>query len=883
MDFKNFWQKDWFVGLALTLVFVVLLQTSTLQGLERYAYDIGLRGTGGTPDDSIAVLAIDDRSLEAIGRWPWPRAIHAQLIDTLNNAGARVIGHTAFFFEPQIDPGMNYLQALNEYLQASGLVTVEIPEVGGPSIGIGEEIQLLAESIAQLEGSDEALENLEFLSFGILGMQEQVLGAMTDLDGDAALANTMAASGNVVLPSFMLIGEPLGNPDFELPPFVQANALDLGRFTASFDATPTNAMNFPIEILGSRSAGIGHLTPVQDVDGSVRNEALIIDYYGQGFPSLSLLLAAQSLNLGLEDIRVTDGPTVSLGNLNIQTNENLQMGVFYYTDDANASPFPIYSFSDVLFGVVPAEQFAGKTVLIGAFAAGLGTPLVTPVSASMPPALSLAHSVSSILQEDFFISPGWAVYAQLGLLIGIGGFLMGALPRLSAQGGAVASLAILVLVVAAEYLAMTQARMWLPLVSPLILLVAGYIFMTTRRFLFSERGKQMSDLESAESNRMLGLAFQGQGQLDMAFEKFRKCPKDDQIAEALYNLALDYERKRQFGKSANVYEYIHNFAPDFRDVGQRIERSQQMESTMIMGAGGGGGTNATLVMSGDGVQKPMLGRYEIEKELGKGAMGMVYKGIDPKISRVVAIKTMALAQEFEGDELQDVKERFFREAETAGRLSHENIVTMYDAGEEHDLAFIAMEFLSGADLSNHVKKDNLLPPKKVFEIVSRCANALDYAHSLNVVHRDIKPANVMYDPDEDKVKITDFGIARITDSSKTKTGTILGTPSYMAPEQLAGKKVDGRADLFSLGVMLFQMLTGELPFTGDSLATLMYKITNEKHPSVKDINAKLPAELDKFMDKALAKVPEERFATGKQFATGLRSTIQAARKRQAGA
>ena len=234
---------------------------------------------------------------------------------------------------------------------------------------------------------------------------------------------------------------------------------------------------------------------------------------------------------------------------------------------------------------------------------------------------------------------------------------------------------------------------------------------------------------------------------------------------------------------------------------------------------------------------------------------------------------MALSQEFEGAELDDVKERFFREAETAGRLNHPHIVTIYDAGEEHDLAFIAMEFLSGKDLADNVVAGSLLKPGKVFEIVLKCASALDYAHKSNVVHRDIKPANIMYDPDTNEMKITDFGIARITDSSKTKTGTILGTPSYMSPEQLSGKRVDGRSDLFSLGIMLYQMLTGELPFKGDSMAALMYQIANEPHPPMRNFNPKLPAALDDFIDLALAKDPDERFASGNEFAKELKRTI----------
>jgi serine/threonine-protein kinase len=269
----------------------------------------------------------------------------------------------------------------------------------------------------------------------------------------------------------------------------------------------------------------------------------------------------------------------------------------------------------------------------------------------------------------------------------------------------------------------------------------------------------------------------------------------------------------------------------------------------------------------------MLGRYEIEKELGKGAMGVVYLGRDPKINRVVAIKTMALSQEFEADELVEVKERFFREAETAGRLNHANIVTMFDAGEEHDLAYIAMEFLKGKDLVPYAKAGNLMPLPRVMSIVARVADALSYAHENNVVHRDIKPANIMYEPDSDQVKVTDFGIARITDSSKTKTGMVLGTPSYMSPEQLAGKKIDGRSDLFSLGVMLYQMSCGKLPFEGDSMAQLMFRIANEPHPDIRSINPGLPDCLLAIIDKALTKDPDARYQTGAEFARDIRTCM----------
>jgi serine/threonine protein kinase len=378
-----------------------------------------------------------------------------------------------------------------------------------------------------------------------------------------------------------------------------------------------------------------------------------------------------------------------------------------------------------------------------------------------------------------------------------------------------------------------------------------------------------SDEESAETNRMMGLALQGQGQLDMAFDRFRRVPMSDAVMDNLYNLALDFERKRQFNK-ARPCTSTWPWNKGYKDLQSKLNRAKNLSETVILG-GGGSHPGGTMLLDGGAVEKPMLGRYQVEKELGKGAMGVVYLGKDPKIGRVVAIKTMALSQEFEGEELDDARERFFREAETAGRLQHQNIVTIFDAGEEHDLAYIAMEFLKGKDLVDFCKDANLLPMPKVLSIVARVAEALAYAHRQNVVHRDIKPANIMYELDSDTVKVTDFGIARITDSSKTKTGLVLGTPSFMSPEQIAGKKVDGRSDLYSLGVMLFQMLTGVLPFRGDSMAELMYKIANEEAPDIRIIRKDVPERLAHVVALSLAKKPELRYQDGDQFAGDLKT------------
>ena len=266
----------------------------------------------------------------------------------------------------------------------------------------------------------------------------------------------------------------------------------------------------------------------------------------------------------------------------------------------------------------------------------------------------------------------------------------------------------------------------------------------------------------------------------------------------------------------------------------------------------------------------VLGRYQLEKELGRGATGIVYRGRDSQTGRVVAIKTVALSREFETGELQEVRERFVREAETAGRLNHPHVVRIFDAGEAHDLAYIAMEFLQGTDLTPYTRPDNLLPLPQVMRIIARVAAALHYAHVNRVVHRDIKPSNIMYDPASDTVKVTDFGIALIADSPGTRTGRAFGTPSYMSPEQLAGKTIEGRSDLFSLGVTFYQLVSGHLPFRGDSLPQLVIKMANEPHIGILTYNPQLPPCLVDIIDKALAKHPAGRYQTGDDMAQALK-------------
>jgi eukaryotic-like serine/threonine-protein kinase len=364
------------------------------------------------------------------------------------------------------------------------------------------------------------------------------------------------------------------------------------------------------------------------------------------------------------------------------------------------------------------------------------------------------------------------------------------------------------------------------------------------------------------------------------------------VLSELYALGSQLERRGRAPQATAVYRHLARFDNTYRDVGARLRRLMDAERTETKEAApargktpaspappamaaaraatatpAGAGSGAAAVPAACELQR--LGRYQLEREIGRGAMGIVYLGRDTAINRMVAIKAIPLAAEFSDAELIEARARFFREAETAGRLNHPNIVTIYDVGEERGLAYIAMEYLKGQHLSDFAKSDNLMEPRKVLEVIARTAEALGFAHKQHVVHRDIKPANLMYDSKTDVLKITDFGIARLSDSGTTRTGIVLGTPSFMSPEQLEGRTVTGRSDLFSLGVSLFQLLTGQLPFTADSMTGLMQQIAEAPHPPLRAIRPDLPSCVESIIDRALAKSPDARFETGAQMAAAL--------------
>lgn len=261
--------------------------------------------------------------------------------------------------------------------------------------------------------------------------------------------------------------------------------------------------------------------------------------------------------------------------------------------------------------------------------------------------------------------------------------------------------------------------------------------------------------------------------------------------------------------------------------------------------------------------------FHVERLIARGTLGAVYAATDPRNGLPVAIKVLPLASEYDGPDLEEARERFLQEAKTAASLEHPDIVRIFGGGESAGHAFIVMELLGGCDLTRYTRPARLLPEPVVLRIIARLAEALAYAHGRGIVHRDVKPANVMVDLAHHQVKLTDFGIARMADGARSRSGLMVGTPSYMAPEQLAGTKLDGRADLYALGVMLFQLLTGRLPFDGTSLGQLLLQIARSEPLSLRALRPDMPASLDQLVRGLLSKQPAQRPAEGRSLAREL--------------
>ena len=557
----------------------------------------------------------------------------------------------------------------------------------------------------------------------------------------------------------------------------------------------------------------GHLWFETELDGVVRRD-LPLGSRGRPLPSLAAYAAS----------------VVDRGNAHASAAENSLLRM------------PRIDALPTLSAAAAPSELAGRIVVVGSLRPEHATPLGVAAAPQLVAQMLTSHLGGYyVLDRPQAALGAWAIALLL------------CVPFLFAASARIATLALLPLAAAvlpaSSALAFHAFALWLPVTGP-----AAWVLVTSALLVLrqSQRklGAQSRDADALARARRAA----DDGRLKEAWALYRQLPSSVALFPEIYDLACALGTHGSPDEAADLFHRIAQVDGEFRDVAQRLVRAD----------------HAPTKDDERARMPPSIGRYQLLEPIGRGAMGNVYLGRDPMINRILALKAIDLAIDYDHAGLESATESFLREAKIAGSLSHPNIVTIFDVGETDGLAYIAMEYVRGHHLSEFAAADRLLPVDTVLDLIGRAADALDYAHRRNVVHRDIKPANIMYDSLSNNVKITDFGIAKLIDANRTRTGIVLGTPAFMSPEQLEGKNVNGHTDLFALGVSLYQLLTGLLPFRGASMTNLMFVIANEPHQSVTSVRIDLPKWLDEVVDRALAKDPVDRFQTAADMAAALR-------------
>jgi len=812
-------------GLLLILVTLLLLAGDRMSSIESLYYDFLQRQQPNNASDRI--LLVDTGSAET-GTDLWDATEFSPVITALNAAGASLI------------------------------VPLQSPPASAPLPNMK---QLTA--LAELEKRARQL-NSESDDDNI-SLVDQLADFRLQYDQQNQIAATVKDAGNVVLPMTAV-------PPRRAKDTANKACLELTVPPAKTDVPPwvrdtEGELMLPNPLCsGASNAGYAEFWP--DLDGVVRRAHLLVKSGQNIFPALPLAIVQADGDT--ESLEVNGAYKINIDDEQILTGPGFTRLIRYYQDDEDNRAFQMVSTADLLSGELAEDVFRDRIVLVGDVKEGGANYYRTPYRQYVPPALMLATTLSNLLQMDFMLRPYWLASVELAMLILLGVTILLLTPTLSGQRALIIVSLLTTLLLTTEAYLLLAHGIWVQLVTATLFAIMG---IGSVHVLTSVKRSAIAGVDGAAANAAPA-PVTDVDELDLAFSVLRQQPPSDETKERLYEIAMTHGKCKEFAKAERVLAHLASLDDDYRDVSQKLKLLSGARNKTAGGQPESAKTASTKKTPEAVGSGRALGRYVLEKTLGRGAMATVYLGVDPKINRKVAIKTIALAEEFSDADLDAAKAQFRREAESAGRLNHPNIIAIYDTGEDGNVAYLAMEYFSGKALNHYAHVENLLPPKWVLELTARAAEALHYAHGQNVVHRDIKPANLMYDAASDTMKITDFGIARLTDTSRTKTGIILGTPSYMSPEQLAASAVTGSSDLYSLGITMYQLLTGTTPFRSDSIPKLMDKIMNDKHKPLSSVRDDLPAEIDEVLDKMLSKKPEERFPNGRALALALRDCIK---------
>ncbi|HUV31065.1 MAG TPA: serine/threonine-protein kinase [Acidobacteriota bacterium] len=652
----------------------------------------------------------------------------------------------------------------------------------------------------------------------------------------------------------------------------------------------------PAEKLLTHKPYIGFDYESPDGDHLLRRHSLVMNYEGFYYPSQSLLAAAVSLGIPPDQVQVVEKEAILLGR---QRTIPIDDASRYFIRFARGTPFERYSAADVLTGKFDFTKLAGKTVLVGVDEPRFTETFRTPFREDTPTLWVKATVIENILNKNMVTVREERALVDAFILVILGVLCAFVLPRLALMYRMVALGTSVILLANVNYFMVSSFG-----IIPQTVYVALelFLFMAAAPLLDSRFITGETRAKAGPPKASVPIAAAGQP----------RTTREDIPVRQIRDSAYDSARMETRAIDPHKPITPHGLPDDYQTINIDEEVTEVQQTTVTPATTGSAATVSPDIAgsgsvedeqdyvapdgfqideSGETAMEPEgpdsrkvgvptdpgevkhLGRYQVHSVLGKGAMGLVYKGIDPAINRPVALKTIRLDFVNDPEEMAELRERLFREAQAAGKLSNPNIVTIYDVGSEGHLQYIAMEYLEGHTLEEMIKKKVKFNYRIIAQIITQICNALHYAHEQGIVHRDIKPANIMILKDY-RVKVMDYGIARIDSNSMTKTGIAMGTPNYISPEQLKGKTIDRRADIFSLGVVMYEMLLGRRPFRGENITSLIYAILHHEPEKPSNVNPQIPLLFDHITAKALKKEPAERYQKASEINVDLHDFVE---------
>jgi len=651
----------------------------------------------------------------------------------------------------------------------------------------------------------------------------------------------------------------------------------------------------PADKLLEQNPLLGFKYDYPDNDRILRRQPLIMNFEGYYYPSLSLIAAAAYLNVPPEQIKVVEHESILLGNeRTIPINDRSEF--FIKFPDGNT--YTNYSAATVLGEGFDFSLLKNKLVIIGLKDFYYDEIFDTPIQKDVPGLQVKASIIENIINNNILVEKKDLALLNMLILFAIGGLCAFLLPRVNLMYRMIILFIGLIILANVNYFMFSSFKM---IINTVYFGLELILFMIASPFLDSQilTGEMKAKPVKKTPPKTESRTAEEKPAAEIPVREIKASVEDP---EDLDTIVLDNDRAKE---PAKFDDYQTIFLDDSKDDSDWIQISTpKPEPSTVEAAFEENIPDETSTSLREPEETPLkaesekeyvpdenshitdsdkirthtdslknLGRYQITGTLGKGAMGLVYKGVDPAINRPVALKTIRLDFVNDPEELAELKERLHREAQAAGKLSHPNIVTIYDVGSEGHLQYIAMECLEGQTLEHMIKKKVKFNYRIIAQILIQICTALDYAHSQGIVHRDIKPANIMVLSDY-RIKVMDFGIARIDSNSMTKTGIAMGTPNYISPEQLKGLKTDLRADIFSLGVVMYEMLLGRRPFKGENITSLIYAILNKEPEKPSNINPQIPLLFDHIIEKALKKNPQERYQKATELVVDLKDFVE---------